>query len=389
VTLARTRVLVTAFFALDGFIFGSWVVCVPQVKAHISASSGGLGLALLGISAGALITMVITGRLCDRFGSAPVTVGAATLMSLAVMLPAEVTSVAGLATVLVLFGAGFGMMNVAANSAAVEIARQLKRPIIPSFHAAFSLGGLTGALAGGVVASVLSVQWHLAAAGILGLVVTLGTGAMLLRAGQILSAHTHPDAESAAPPQPKTARAPLFVALFGLIALCSAYGEGAMGDWAALHLRTNLHTSVGLAAAGYASSSAAMVIGRLSGTWLLGHAGQTRVLVVGALTAAAGMLLAALVPLLAVVIVGFVFVGLGFSNLFPTAIGQAGALSGPSGVATASTIGYFGLLAGPPTIGFLAERIGLPAALTTVSLLALIGAATALLARRVEATTTS
>jgi len=52
--------------------------------------------------------------------------------------------------------------------------------------------------------------------------------------------------------------------------------------------------------------------------------------------------------------------------------------------AAASTIGYTGFLAGPPLIGFLAERVGLPAALTTISLLAAVAAVVAVAARRAE-----
>jgi fucose permease len=305
-----------------------------------------------------------------------------------------VTSVAALAIVLFVFGAGFGGLNVAVNSSAVAITGRVGRPIMPSFHAAFSLGGLLGALVGGALAAVLSAVWHLTVTGLFGLAVTALVGTLLIRAeasvapppAQPLQRATVEPATTRQARLPTLAGRPrVFVAVFGLIALCSAYGEGAMADWGALHLHTNLHTSVGLAAAGYASFSGAMVVGRLSGTWLLHRFGRTFVLAAGGLTAAAGMLIAALVPVLALAIAGFILVGLGLANIFPAAIGQAGALDGPKGVATASTIGYFGLLAGPPTIGFLAERTGLPAALTTVSLLAAIGALVAVLVHRAEA----
>ena len=59
------------------------------------------------------------------------------------------------------------------------------------------------------------------------------------------------------------------VLLFGLIALCSAYGEGAIGDWGALHLREDLGAGAGLAAAGYAAFALAEASGRLAGSWLL------------------------------------------------------------------------------------------------------------------------
>ena len=73
-------------------------------------------------------------------------------------------------------------------------------------------------------------------------------------------------------------------------------------------------------------------------------------------------------------VAGFALTGLGLANIFPVAIARAGALTGPSGVAAASTLGYGGMLLGPPTIGFLADALGLPTALTTVSALAAVAA---------------
>jgi MFS family permease len=391
-SLRRTRLLVTAFFWLDGFVFANWVVRVPAIKAHIGASSATLGLVLLAISAGALVTMVAAGALCSRFGSGPMTLASMLVEAAAVTLPGRVVSAAGLAGVLVVFGAGFGGLNVAMNAIAVEVTRRLQRPIMPSFHAAFSLGGLSGALVGGALAAALSATTQLTAVGLFAIAMTICWGVPLLRAPD-LSRRARPprpgdeaDAGASSPPNPSTPLARgswTLVAVLGVITLCSSYGEGAMADWGALHLRLNLHTSAGLAAAGYASFSLAMVLGRLSGSWLLHRAGRTAVLAGGALTAALGMLVAALAPVLVLVIGGFLLVGLGLANLFPATVGEAGAIGGPRGVAVASTIGYSGFLAGPPLIGVLAQHVGLSDALTSVSALAAVAAAVALVVHRI------
>lgn len=166
----------------------------------------------------------------------------------------------------------------------------------------------------------------------------------------------------------------VLVLLLGLTALCCAYGEGAIADWTTLHLTDDVHASAGTAAAGYAAYAFAMTSGRVGGTWLSIRLGQTRVMVVGGLTAAAGMLLAALAPSAPLALTGFVLVGLGLANIFPLAIARAGAAGGPQGVALASTLGYGGMLIGPPVIGFLADAVGLPLALTTVALAAVLAA---------------
>lgn len=93
--LTRLRVALTVFFALDGFVFAGWVVRIPAIKEQTHASATELGFALLGVSAGAVITMMLTGRLCRRYGSHPVTVACAVLLSLGVALPPLTHSLLG------------------------------------------------------------------------------------------------------------------------------------------------------------------------------------------------------------------------------------------------------------------------------------------------------
>jgi MFS family permease len=388
------------FFALDGFVFAGWVVRIPEIKRQVGADPQELGLALLGVSVGAVLTMAGTGWLCTRLGSRQVTVACGALLSLTVALPPLTHSVAALGLVLVAFGSAYGSLNVSMNSLAVDVVAALRRPVMPSFHAAFSLGGLLGAGLGAVVATHLSPTHHLLLLTAAGLCTTAVAGAALLRTripavpdestrttrrdGGTAAAPARPERTppTSAQPLPEAHRPRFLVCVFGLIALCTAYGEGALADWSTLHMRQDLHAGPGLAAAGYAAFSLAMTAGRTSGTWLLERAGQTAALVLGGATAAGGMLAASLAPQVGVAVAGFAVTGLGLANIFPIAMARAGALSGPGGVATASTFGYTGMLLGPPTIGFLAQRAGLPTALTTVALLAALAAAIAHAVRR-------
>ncbi|WP_344098055.1 MFS transporter, partial [Streptomyces stramineus] len=186
--LRRLRTALTFFFALDGLLFAGWVVRIPAIKEQTGASAGSLGLALLGVSAGAVATMMVTGRLCHRFGSHPVTVVAGVLMSLGIALPPLTHSPLQLGLVLLVFGAAYGGINVAMNSAAVDLVAALRRPVMPSFHAAFSLGGMVGAGLGGLVAGQLSVTRHLLLLSVAGLAVSAVAGRALL-------AHPAPRAE--------------------------------------------------------------------------------------------------------------------------------------------------------------------------------------------------
>ncbi|WP_442816667.1 MFS transporter [Streptomyces sp. NBC_01304] len=110
-SLSRLRTALTVFFALDGFIFAGWVVRIPAIKEQTGASASALGLALLGVSAGAVITMMLTGRLCGRFGSHTVTVACGVLLPLSVALPPLTHSPLTLGLVLLVFGAAYGGIN--------------------------------------------------------------------------------------------------------------------------------------------------------------------------------------------------------------------------------------------------------------------------------------
>ncbi|WP_369187845.1 MFS transporter [Streptomyces sp. R08] len=436
--LTRLRITLTAFFALDGFIFAGWVVRIPDIKEQTGASASTLGLALLGVSAGAVITMMLTGRLCHRYGNHQVTVVCAVLLSLSVSLPPLTHSALTLGLVLLVFGAAYGGINVAFNSAAVDLVRAMRRPIMPSFHAAFSLGGMLGAGLGGLVAGALTPTQHLFGLTLIGLLVTALVGRSLLRQKPpafpddapkdspkaalqgspkhspkgSLKGPSHREPENsldhspedsphpsptdspdqtprhspAEPPPPRrlNTRTRGLVFTFGLIALCTAFGEGALADWSALHLEQDLDATAGAAAIGYSCFALAMTIGRLSGTRLLERLGRTRTLVSGGTTAAAGMLLGALAPSLWLAVLGFVITGLGLANLFPVAVERAGTLAGPDGVAIASTLGYGGMLLGPPAIGFMADWYSLPAALTSVAVLAAVAAGIGFLTRHVS-----
>ncbi|MER7404624.1 MFS transporter [Streptomyces sp. NPDC000070] len=383
-SLTRLRTAITVFFALDGFVFAGWVVRIPAIKEQTDASASTLGLALLGVSAGAVITMILTGRLCRRYGNHRVTVVCAVLLSLSVALPPLTHSALTLGLVLLVFGAAYGGINVAFNSAAVDLVAAMRRPIMPSFHAAFSLGGMIGAGLGALVAGSLSPTRHLLLLTVVGLLVTAVAGPTLLRQKPPVPPERERPAEETAPRR-LDGRTRGLVLVFGLIAGCTAYGEGALADWGALHLEQDLGASPGAAAIGYSCFALAMTVGRLTGTTLLERLGRTRTVVAGGATAAAGMLLGSLAPALWAALLGYAITGIGLANLFPVAVERAGALAGPSGVATASTLGYGGMLLGPPAIGFMADWFSLPAALTSVAALAAVAAAVGAATRRATA----
>src|SRR4051812_10706641 len=370
--LSRLRAAVAVLFALDGFVFGSWAARVPDVSAATGAGRTALGLALLCLSLGALACMQLTGALCARLGTGLTAALAGTAAAATAVLPGLAGSLPALCAGLLLFGAATGAVNVAANSLGVQVEERAGRPLLSGLHAAFSGGGLLGALLGGLASGVLGVGMHLGVVTVLGLAVAVWAGPTLVGADlDPAAARQLPERPEVQPAGP---RPTAVLVVLGAVAGATAYGEGALSDWGALHLREQLAASPALAAAGYAGFSSAMAAGRLAGGRLVAALGERRLLVGGALLAAAGALAAVTTASLPVALLGFVLVGLGLANVFPLAIARAGALGGPSGVALSTTGGYTGLLGGPPVNGVLAEHGGLPTALGSVALLAVLAA---------------
>jgi MFS family permease len=367
----RVLAATIALFALVGAVFGSWAARVPDVSAQVGATHSALGGALFCISAGALVSMQTAGPLCARWGSGRVGVAGAILVSAAVALPAMASSMVSLCAALLVFGAATGLANVAANSLGVQVQQRLGRPVMSTMHAGFSFGGLFGALSGGLAATIVPAAANLLAVAVLGLGVSVALGRTLS------GFRFHETAPPADEPAPRRADG-LVLVLLGMIAGCTAFAEGALTDWASLHLREDLHATTVVASAGYAAFSLAMACGRLRGRAMIVRYGDTVVLVSGALLAGAGMVAGALSSSPYAALTGFVLVGFGLANVFPLAIARAGLLGGARGVARASTVGYTGLLGGPPIIGFLAAGWGLPQALTSVSVLAVLAAILAL-----------
>ena len=158
--------------------------------------------------------------------------------------------------------------------------------------------------------------------------------------------------------------------------------EGAAADWSAVYVDRSLAASAAIAGLAYAAFSVTMVAGRLAGDRLTERFGPAPLVRYGALVAAAGMTIALLVDTPPAALAGFAALGAGLSIVIPQVF-RAAAATGDSGpaLATVSTIGYTGFLAGPPLIGALAELTSLPAALALLPLLALAMALLAPLTR--------
>ncbi|MCW2579359.1 MAG: major facilitator superfamily 1 [Blastococcus sp.] len=364
-----------AIFAANGAMFGNWAVRIPDVKVDLGLSEVALGGALLVPAIGALISMPLAGASSARYGSRPAT-GAAALAFFAVpVLLGFAPSLPWLLPALLLFGLAIGSLDVTMNAQAVTVERAGSRPVMSSFHAAFSGGALLGSLTGA-----------LAAAGDVPLALHLGG------TGLVLCALTAPLLSAMLAEQRIDGpRGPLFAWPRGrllplaVIALAVLLAEGAVADWSAVYLRQELGAGVGTAGLAFTAFSLTMVAGRLAGDSVVTRWGRVRAVRISALIALAGGVVVVLVPSVVVAVLGFAAMGIGLACVVPLVfVAAAGNDPDPGpALAAVSTPGYVGFLIGPPVIGGLGELVGLGPAL---ALLPVLLAGVALLAGRTAPT---
>ncbi|XAH25059.1 MFS transporter [Xylophilus sp. GW821-FHT01B05] len=345
-------------FFCSGFLFATWGVHIPSVRAQYGANEAELGLAMLAAGVGALIGLTQAGRLTGRYGPARVTQIGGPIMALGIALLLALPSYAALLALLVVFGFFNSVFDVAINAEASELERLGGRPLMSGMHGMFSAGGMAGATVGGLL--LAWPQRHLA------LVAVLMAAAALLAARRMLPAPP-PGQAGEGSGGFKLPRGMLLV--LGLLAGIGLIAEGAMYDWSVLYLQQELGSPQHQAAFAYASFSAAMALTRFGGDWVRARVAPAVLLRGSALLAAAAMLLVLLTSNPWVALAGFALVGVGFANVVPILFSAAARLPGTSpahAIAAVSSLGYLGFMAGPPVIGLLAQGSSLTAALYLV-----------------------
>lgn len=380
---------------------------IPAVKHALQLSDGLLGVSLLAAPAGLVLVVLLAGRLVDAFGSSRLTRISGVAVALLPISLGLAQNMATLMIALLAFGVAVGSLDVAMNAQAGEVERRSGHPLMTSFHACYSFGGLAGALLGGLFAwaGIGPLITFLAAGPPLAVVAAI-SGRWLLRdrarqpgrpgvpaslprpsgfPGSVSpsgrpgpSAPRRPGGLLPAPPaQPRAAR---HLLALGLLALCCMVGEGAAGSWSAVYLRDNLGTSAGFAATGFAAFSITMALGRLLGDRLAARIGAARLIRGCGLLAAGGLAAGLIIASPAAGVAGFALLGAGLSCTIPqlfSAAGNADPARRGAGLARVAGLGYLGLLGGPVVIGGCASLVGLPLALGVPVVLSLLVAASA------------
>ena len=359
------RLPTLAAFVTLGLFWGAWAAVLPSVQEATGTSKATLGVAMLFVALGALPAMLfVAGPAVDRFGVRAVAVGCAVLAA-ATTLPGLASSLLSLVLALTVTGAASGALDVGINANVSRIESATGRRLMPLAHALYSAGILVGAVAAGLARSEGAGRESI----LLGVAAAIGVTALLLAQ------------DPAQLETPRARRLPSFeraLLAIGVLGAAAFVVEGGTESWSALFLERQLHAQPDVSGLGPGFFGGAMAAGRFLGQAL--RRSDRELLVGGSLVACAGCLLPAVAPNAPVALVSFTLAGLGIALNAPVVFGAAGRgrRDAASAVATVTTLGYLGLLTGPPLVGGVGQAWSLRGSFVVLAVIAAAVAAAAI-----------
>lgn len=360
---ARLFPVLLGTFGLFGIFWGVFAVLLADLSRALDLSPGPLGLALFAGAAASILAMAALGWTADRLGRRAFLLLSGGVFGLGIAGLAVAGSYAALILVLIVLYASSGLYDVGINAGAVDLERNTGRRYMALLHAAFSSGGVAGALSAGALLQA-GVDYRFVYLGVL-----LPLAGVLLAVAITRFPATSPR-ESGADRGGLALYRNLPLLLVAAIATLGLLSEGEMEHWSGVYLRQTLGLPALLGGSGVAVFYGAMAAGRLGAAPIITRFGDRRTMMGAGLLTATGMGLALATTRPALVVAGFLLVGFALSAVVPIAFSVAGDLApGRAGAAVSvvTTLGYGGFLLGPVLVGGLAEVLGLRTALGTIA----------------------
>ena len=355
-----------AFFFIGGFGAATWAPLVPLLRERLQLTDDILGLLLLCVGIGSLLTMPISGTAAAKWGCRRVLMATAVGYAAVLLILSQVQSLVLLVPMILCLGAMMGAIDVVVNVLAVMVERNAQKRIMSGMHAFWSIGGFVGA---GIFSIWLNIGFNHFQSVIIAAVIIMVLMGIFFRHLLASGGEKHEGSMLAMPKG--------IVVFIGLAAFISFLQEGAMMDWGGVLLVTLKGMDMSMAGVGFTVFSAAMLLMRLSGDWIVGRLGGKLVTCGGALLACAGILLLVFAPYNWLLYSGFFLVGIGSANIVPvffSMMGRQKEMPINQAVSAVSTLGYLGILAGPAVIGFVANITSLYVSFLLLAVLLLLQA---------------
>lgn len=349
---------VFASFFLYSFCMGGFFPRLAEIQRGMGVAEGSLGLALVGVAAGTLISLSFGAHFIERMGHRR------TLLWLLPTLPVFYVLAALAATPLLMFvclfpaGILVGAIEVVVNLEADRAEHQSGRRLMNRSHAFWSIGFFTAAAIGALMAWLgVSPQLHLA--GVV-LMVSFITALLLgkFEAAPMRAAdHHHAEAKT-----PRFATPTAAILILVLVTLSAMVLEGAGFDWSAIYMRDVFGASPFVGGVAVAAGAAAQAITRYFADGFIERHSPVWVARVLLSVLAAGCMLVYSSPAAVVSLLGFAMLGVGSSAIFPLAMSAAAQRTDrPSSVNVASLAqtAFVSFLLAPPLLGFVAQSFGI------------------------------
>ena len=368
----KARLAILISFLINGFSVGNFVSRIPDFKFELGISNGVLGASLFCASIGVLAALRPTSKAAAKYGSGPIVRISAFTLALAVPFVGLLFNLPWFLFSLFVYGFLSSIHDLSINAHAAALENKAGKRVMSTFHAMWSIGGLTGGAIGGLLASAnVSIQIHALSVGVFISLVALFTRNWFLPA----------EADQHVIEKHEKRKTPRRFVILGLLGLCGALGEGAASDWGGVLARETFEASALMSALPYVFFSATMVLGRLSGDFLAHKFGVVKLLTWSGFIAGIGLTVGLFAGNIYGVIVGWLLLGIGISTVIPMMISATGTLanekyagqtSAAEAVALVTGVAYFGFVIGPPLIGFISEIVTLRWAMLLPAVLAII-----------------
>lgn len=367
-TKVRVRIAVSSFYFFQGLCFASWASRIPDIKTALELSDGAMGSILFALPAGQMITMPLSGYLVGKYGSKAIMHFSLPLYSLSMILLALCGHAWELAGALFLFGVTGNFCNISVNTQGVNAERMYHRPIMSSFHGAWSLAGFTGALIGLLAGGLkLSPMHHFVAISAISFIATYTNVKYLVGDSTPKTAATEKK-KFFSKPDP-------FILQLGIIGFFAMSCEGAMFDWSGVYFQEVVGANGAWTSLGYACFMFMMTAGRFVGDKIVAKTGKRKIMQMNGLLITVGLLIAVLFPNIPAAVFGFLLVGFGVSTNIPNVysmVGRQQKMSASTALAAIASISYLGFLLGPPLIGYISELLNLRISYAFVALFGLM-----------------
>ena len=366
--LNRARLGVVLLFVTNGLIWSNLAPRYPEIRENLGLTYRQFGTAVMFGGIGAIIVGLSAGAVIRRFRSSRVAVVSMVLMGFGAVLAGLAPTGYLFAAALFTVGAIDSIVDVAQNSHGLRVQRGLKRSIINSLHAMWSVGAVIGGLMGGVAAGLhIPVTTHFLIVAAMVLVLNVVAYRMLLPGDDPV-----PQAAVASGGgrlRAVSVRVWLILGALAVVAIAGGWVEDAGGTWSASYLKDSLGAGPTIAAMGFVALVGMQTVGRLIGDRLVDRFGQRTVARAGGLLVIVGMGAALLWPSIPLTIVGFGLAGLGVATTIPAAMHEADELPGfrvGTGLTILSWTLRLGFLLSPVLVGIIADAVSLRVGLTLV-----------------------